>query len=97
LDVTVAIPVPDEAGRAEILGKMIRQLIARHEMAGFRMFAGDVDPAELAPREPHVMTGADLKEVLRWVQLASAIPEDRTGAAPPISQEDQMRGTAAVG
>jgi len=43
------------------------------------------------------MTGADLKEVLRWVQLAKAMQEARTGtAAPPISQEDPLAGVAEL-
>jgi transitional endoplasmic reticulum ATPase len=92
-DVKLAIPVPDETGRAEILAKMIRRLIARHEVAGFRMFADDVDPTELA-RLSDGMTGADLKEVLRRVQLAKAMQEARTGAAQPISQENLKRSIA---
>ena len=47
-DVKLAIPLPDAAGRAEILATMIRRLIAEHEVPGFRMFADDVDPVVLA-------------------------------------------------
>jgi transitional endoplasmic reticulum ATPase len=90
-DVKLAIPLPDEAGRADIFTKMIRRLIARHEVAGFRMFADDVDVLELA-RTSHGMTGADIKEVLRRVQLAKAMQEARTGtAASPIGQADLIR------
>ncbi len=90
-DVKISIPLPDEAGRAEILTKMIRQLIERHERPGFRMFADDVDPAGLA-RVGTRMTGADLKEALRRVQLAKAMQEAHTGAVPsPISQDDLAR------
>jgi transitional endoplasmic reticulum ATPase len=90
-DVKLAIPLPDESGRAEILAKMIRQLIARYEMSGFRMFADDVDVVELA-RTAHGMTGADIKEVLRRVQLTKAMQEARTGtASPPISHADLVR------
>jgi transitional endoplasmic reticulum ATPase len=67
---------------------MIRQLIVRHEVGGFRMFAEDVDVAGLA-RASTGMTGADLKEVLRRVQLAKAMQEARSGTVPsPISQAD---------
>ncbi len=87
-DIKLAIPLPDEAGRAEIITKMVRDLIARHEVSGFQMFADDLDPQELA-RASHGMTGADIKEVLRRVQLAKAMQEARSGtAASPISQAD---------
>jgi transitional endoplasmic reticulum ATPase len=87
-DVKLAVPLPDEAGRAEIITKMIRHLIARYEGSGFRMFAEDLDPYELA-RASDGMTGADLKEALRRIRLAKAMQEARTGrAAAPISQVD---------
>jgi transitional endoplasmic reticulum ATPase len=87
-DIKLAIPAPNEAGRAEIIAKMIRQLIARHEGPDFRMFAPDLDPREIA-RASHGMTGADIKEVLRRAQLAKAMQEARTGTeSPPITQDD---------
>ncbi len=87
-DVKLAIPVPDPAGLAEIYVKLIRQLIATHEVAGFRMFTDDLDPRSLAAAS-HGMTGADVKEVLRRAQLAKAMQEARTGSpAGPISQQD---------
>ncbi|HEX2357793.1 MAG TPA: AAA family ATPase [Micromonosporaceae bacterium] len=95
-DVKLAIPLPDEAGRAEIITKMIRQLIGAHEVAGFRMFADDVDPGDLAGAS-HGMSGADIKEVLRRVQLAKAMQEARTGApAAPIGQDDLRRHIAEL-
>jgi transitional endoplasmic reticulum ATPase len=95
-DVKIGIPLPDEAGRAEILTKMIRQLIGRHEVPGFRMFADDLDVQDLA-RASAGMTGADLKEVLRRVQLAKAMQEARGGTVPPpISQNDLTESIAAV-
>ncbi|MGS2618830.1 ATP-binding protein [Micromonospora sp. LZ34] len=95
-DVKLSIPPPDEAGRAEIIAKMVRELIARHERPDFRMFAEDVDPAELAALSPG-LTGADLREVLRRVQLAKAMRE-ATGAAPvgPINQQDLREGLAGL-
>ena len=57
---------------------MIRDLIARHEGNGFRMFADDVDPVGLARACPG-MTGADIKELLRRVRLTKAMQEARTG------------------
>ncbi len=95
-DVKIAIPVPDEAGRVEIITKMIRELIDRHEVPGFRMFDEDLDLQELA-RASAGMTGADLKEVLRRVQLAKAMQEARSGTVPPpISQRDLVRSIAAL-
>ena len=95
-DIKMAIPVPDEAGRAEIFVKMVRELVARHEVAGFQMFADDLDPVELA-RATRGMTGADIKEALRRVQLAKAMQEARTGvAAAPISQSDLIRCIAEL-
>ncbi len=87
-DVKLAIPVPDADGRREILAKAMRQLIIEHEVAEFRMFADDVDAAELAADCPG-FTGADLKELLRRAQLAKAMQEARTGvASTPITQSD---------
>jgi transitional endoplasmic reticulum ATPase len=95
-DVKLAIPLPDEAGRAEIISKMIRELIARHEVPPFRMFADDVDPRELAALSAG-MTGADIGEVLRRVQLAKAM-EEAVGGRPvgPITQDDLRRGIAGL-
>jgi transitional endoplasmic reticulum ATPase len=87
-DVKLAIPAPDAAGRAQILTKMIRQLIVEHEVPGFRMFADQLDVADLAAATSG-MSGADIKEVLRRAQLDKAMQEARTGTPPaPISQDD---------
>jgi len=95
-DVKIGIPVPDEAGRAEIFTKMIRQLIDRHEVPGFRMFAEDLDVRDLA-RASAGMTGADIKEVLRRVQLAKAMQEARSGTVPPpIGPDDLAESIATV-
>jgi transitional endoplasmic reticulum ATPase len=89
-DVKISVPKPDEASRAEIFRKMIRALIAAHESPGFRMFADDVDLAELG-RLSHGMTGADIKEVLRRVQLSKAMQDARTGGrVEPISQAELL-------
>ena len=84
-DVKISVPKPDEASRAEIFRKMIRGLIAAHEQPGFRMFADDLDLAELS-RLSLGMTGADIKEVLRRVQLSKAMQDARSGGdVPPIT------------
>ncbi|HEX2774292.1 MAG TPA: AAA family ATPase [Micromonosporaceae bacterium] len=95
-DVKLAIPLPDEAGRVEIISKMIRELIVRHEVPPFRMFADDVHPRELAALSAG-MTGADIGEVLRRVQLAKAM-EEAVGGRPvgPINQDDLRRGIAGL-
>ncbi|GHJ55079.1 hypothetical protein Nm8I071_43860 [Nonomuraea sp. TT08I-71] len=95
-DLKIAIPAPDESGRAEILATMIRELIDRHEQPGFRMFAADVDPVALAADTPG-LTGADLREVLRRVQLAKALREATEGAPPaPIGQDDLREAVAGL-
>ncbi|MEV4482983.1 ATP-binding protein [Micromonospora coxensis] len=95
-DVKLAIPLPDEDGRAAIVTKMVRELIARHERPGFRMFADDVDPRALAALTPG-LTGADLREVLRRVQLAKAMREATEGApAGPISQDELAEAIAGL-
>jgi len=87
-DVKISVPRPDEASRAEIFRKMIAQLRSVHETPGFTMFADDLDLTELA-RASHGMTGADIKEVLRRVQLAKAMQDAHTGGlVAPISQEE---------
>ncbi|MGN9778252.1 AAA family ATPase [Micromonospora sp. H33] len=89
-DVKLSIPPPDEPGRAQIITKMIRDLVVRHDHPGFRMFADDVDPAALAAASAG-LTGADIREVLRRVQLAKAMRE-ATGGRPvgPIGQADLL-------
>jgi transitional endoplasmic reticulum ATPase len=95
-DVKLSIPKPDEASRAEIFRKMISQLAAAHEEPGFTMFADGLDMAELG-RLSHGMTGADIKEVLRRVQLAKAMLDARTGGmVEPISQQDLRESIAEL-
>jgi transitional endoplasmic reticulum ATPase len=87
-DVKLAIPLPDEAGRAEIIRKRIDLLAAGHAAPGFQMFAADLDIPGLA-RASTGMSGADIREVFRRVQLAKAMREARTGRpAAPIGQDD---------
>ncbi|GIM93955.1 hypothetical protein Ato02nite_057480 [Paractinoplanes toevensis] len=89
-DVKISVPKPDEPSRAEIFRKMIQGLIAAHEQPGFTMFGEDIDLAALA-HASHGMTGADIKEVLRRVQLTKAMQDARTGGnATPISQEELL-------
>ena len=89
-DVKISVPKPDDASRAEIFRKMIGGLIAAHEAPGFQMFADDLDLAALAAAS-HGMTGADIKEVLRRVQLSKAMQDARTGGrVDPISQEELL-------
>ncbi|GGL04374.1 ATP-binding protein [Mangrovihabitans endophyticus] len=95
-DVKLSVPKPDEAGRAEIIRKMIRGLIAAHEQPGFRMFDDDLDLGELS-RLSIGMTGADIKEVLRRVQLAKAMQDARTGGrVTPISTAELRASIAAL-
>jgi transitional endoplasmic reticulum ATPase len=87
-DVKISVPKPDEVGRAEIFRKMIAQLVAVHEEPGFTMFGDGIDLAELG-RLSHGMTGADIKEILRRVQLNKAMQDARTGGmVEPISQQE---------
>jgi transitional endoplasmic reticulum ATPase len=84
------VPPPGPQARADILTKLIRALIARHETPGFRMFAPDVDTAALSAAATG-LTGADLKEALRRAQLDKAMREARTGTTPsPITQDDLL-------
>ena len=93
-DIKLAIPLPDQVTRTEIFRKMIGQLSAVHESPGFRMFADDLDLPALAAASPG-MTGADIKEVLRRVQLTKAMLEARTGGpVPPITQQELRESIA---
>jgi transitional endoplasmic reticulum ATPase len=95
-DVKISVPLPDEASRAEIITKMTRQLAADHAAPGFRMFADDLDVAELAGLTAG-MTVADIKELLRRLQLAKAMHEARTGThAAPITQAELRSGVAQL-
>jgi transitional endoplasmic reticulum ATPase len=90
-DIKVAIPAPNAAGRAQIITKMVRQLITEHEVAGFQMFSDDLDATQLAAATDG-MTGADIREALRRAQMDKAMQEARTGTPPaPISQDDLRR------
>jgi transitional endoplasmic reticulum ATPase len=87
-DIKISVPLPNTAARADILTKMLRSLVSRHEIDGFRMFADDVDVAELAGLTAG-MSGADLKEMLRRVRMAKAMQEVRgTGQAGAITLDD---------
>jgi transitional endoplasmic reticulum ATPase len=86
-DIKLSVPLPDAAGRAEIFTKMIQRLIARHRTDGFAMFE-DVDTARLAELTDG-MSGADIQEVLRRVQMIKAMQEARGAeSAGAISQPD---------
>ncbi|GIE86292.1 ATP-binding protein [Actinoplanes regularis] len=88
-DVKISVPKPDEASRAEIFRKMIEGLVAAHERGGFRMFADELDLTALGVASTG-MTGADIKEALRRVQMTKAMQEARTGRAEPISQAELL-------
>ncbi|MFG2039359.1 ATP-binding protein [Dactylosporangium sp. NPDC048998] len=89
-DLKLAIPLPSSRARADILTKLIRTLISRHETPAFRMFADDVDAGELAAAATG-LTGADLKEALRRAQLDKAMREARSGSpAGPITHADLL-------
>lgn len=95
-DIKLAIPLPDAATRAEIFRTMIAQLVAAHGSAGFPMFAADVDMPALAAASPG-MTGADIREVLRRLQLDKAMQDARgEGPATPIDQSDLVHTIAAL-
>ncbi|HET6481816.1 MAG TPA: ATP-binding protein [Actinoplanes sp.] len=89
-DVKISVPKPDDASRTEIFRKMVQGLIAAHEAPGFRMFADDLDLAALATAS-HGLTGADIKEILRRVQLAKAMQDARNGGhVDPITTDELM-------
>jgi transitional endoplasmic reticulum ATPase len=95
-DLKLAVPLPSRRARADILTKLVRGLIARHETGGFRMFADDVDVEALAAAATG-LTGADLREALRRAQLDKAMDEARAGApAGPITQADLLASIAHV-
>jgi transitional endoplasmic reticulum ATPase len=94
-DIKLPIPAPDEAARAEIIWKKVQELIDRYEVNGFQMFADDVDIAALAAVSQG-MTGADIQEVLRRVQLAKAMQEARGGPSEPITQNDLATAIASL-
>jgi len=95
-DVKISVPKPDQNGRVEIFRKMIHDLSAAHEQPGFTMFADDLDLTALAQASPG-MTGADIKEVLRRVQLAKAMQDARTGGqAGPITQHELLASIAEL-
>ena len=89
-DVKLEIPPPDAEGRAQILARMMRGLIAGLERQDFRLFADDIDLDELA-RHTDGMVGADLRELLRRAQLSKAMQEARTGqSGGPIRQSELL-------
>jgi transitional endoplasmic reticulum ATPase len=95
-DLKLSVPPPGPQARTDILTKLIRGLIARHESPAFRMFAEDVDPSALAAAATG-LTGADLKEALRRAQLDKAMREARTGTASPITQADLLSALTKLG
>ena len=89
-DVKIVVPLPDARGRADILAKMLRRLVSRHETSDFRMFADDIDVDALAAAAVG-LSGADLRELLRRVQMAKAMQEARGGGAPDAITQDDLR------
>lgn len=95
-DLKLAVPPPGPQARADILTKLLRRLIARHEVGGFRLFADDLDVTAIAAASTG-MTGADFKEALRRAQLDKAMHEARNGKPPsPITQADLLAAVSAV-
>ncbi|MET7420783.1 ATP-binding protein [Dactylosporangium sp. NPDC005555] len=95
-DLKLAVPPPGPSARADIFTKLLRRLIARHEVGGFRLFADDIDVQALASASTG-LTGADFKEVLRRTQLDKAMHEARHGRPPsPITQADLLAVLAGV-
>jgi transitional endoplasmic reticulum ATPase len=87
-DVKVEVPMPDAAGRADILRTILRRVVAEHEGPGRRIVGDDIDVVRLADLTAGA-TGADLDALVRRVQWAKAMQQARTGAAPsPISHDD---------
>ncbi len=89
-DVKLEVPLPDAQGRAQILTRMIRGLIAEHEQddGRFWMFADDIDVDALAVAAEG-MSGADLREVLRRAQMLKAMQEAHSGVpSSPITNAD---------
>jgi transitional endoplasmic reticulum ATPase len=93
-DIKISVPLPDTAARAEIFTKMLRRLIIQHEINGFRMFADDIDVAEIAELTAG-MSGADLKELLRRVQMTKAMQEARGSARAGAITQDDLRAVVA--
>ncbi|MEV6923061.1 ATP-binding protein [Dactylosporangium sp. NPDC051485] len=95
-DLKLTVPLPGPQARADILTRLVRALIARHETPGFRMFADDLDIPALAAATTG-LTGADFKEALRRAQLAKAMREARTGApAPPIGHAELLEALTGL-
>jgi transitional endoplasmic reticulum ATPase len=95
-DVKISVPRPDEASRTEIFRKMIAELAEVHDGPGFTMFADDLDLGKLAVLSEG-MTGADIRELLRRMQLTKAMQEvsreaGTSAAVSPISQEELRQG-----
>ncbi|MCE0537872.1 ATP-binding protein [Kineosporia rhizophila] len=86
-DVKLAVPLPGDAARADILAKLLKALEGKHSTDAFRLFADDVSVTELAHLSAG-LSGADLAEVLRRAQLEKAMTEARGGQAGPITQAD---------
>jgi AAA+ superfamily predicted ATPase len=95
-DLKLSVPPPGPQARADILTKLLRRLIARHEVGGFRLFADDVDVTAIAAVSTG-LTGADFKEALRRAQLDKAMYEARHGTpSAPITQAELLAAVRAV-
>ncbi|HST84472.1 MAG TPA: hypothetical protein VLL08_22225, partial [Kineosporiaceae bacterium] len=66
----------------------------QHEINGFQMFADDIDVAEIAHLTSG-MSGADLKELLRRVQMTKAMQEARGSARAGAITQDDLRAVVA--
>jgi transitional endoplasmic reticulum ATPase len=88
-DLHMEVPLPDAPARADIFRKILRTQVEAHETPGFRLLDEDIDVDALADATED-MSGADVDEILRRIQMSKALTEARGEPVTPISQADLL-------
>lgn len=86
-DYKVYIPMPDEEGRMEIISSIVSRQINKLESGDFRIFGDGIMVADLV-QATDGMSGADITEIFRRLQLKKAMEEARGSTVHPVSQDD---------
>lgn len=86
-DHKIYVPMPDNEARTEIVSGIISKAIITQEDTEFKPYADELDIPEVT-RQTDGMSGADISEIFRRINLKKAMEEARTGSAEPISQDD---------
>ncbi len=86
-DHRIYVPMPDDEARSQIISSLIAKRMLNSENGEFKIFADDVQVAELTQLTDE-FSGADIAEIFRRLGMAKAMTEARLGTTTPIGQHE---------